>query len=159
MQRAVAHQFAVDAVLVDQRVNFRRAASKQVEKPLAILGAEPFDDVVGREPHASVDQADVPSCASEADLDRLERHDLRPGFSQMERGREPGIAAADDRDVSPNLAVEGRCRRRRRRGHFPQAVRKRVVLHSGMIGSRPRSFQLPPGPASTLPFAGNIDRR
>ena len=159
MQRAVAHKLAVDAVLVDKRVDFRRAAAKQAEEALAIVGAEPLDDVVGREPHAGVDQADVAPRAAEADLDRLERHDLGPGLSQMERRREPGIAAADDRDVSPNLARKRRCRRRGRRGQFPEAVRKGIVLHLRMIGRRPRSFQLLPGPASTLPSRGNIDRR
>ena len=119
MQRAVAHELAVDAMLVDKRVDFGRAAAEQAEEPFAIIRAEPLLDVVGREPHAGVDQADVAPGAAEADLDRLERDDLRPGLSQMKRRRETGIAAADDCDLGPHLALERRRRRRWRSGHFP----------------------------------------
>ena len=129
MQRAVVHEFARDPVLVDERLNLRGPIAKQLEQPLAIVGAEPRRDVVGRKPHAGVDQADVAPRAAEADLDRLERDDLRSRLGEPQRRREPGIAAADDRHIGPNLALERRGRRRRRSGHFPEAVRERVVLH------------------------------
>ena len=58
----------------------------------------------GCKPHAGVDQADVAPRAAEADLDRLEGDDLRARLGQPQRRREPGIAAADDRDVGPDLA-------------------------------------------------------
>ena len=87
VQRAVAHKLAVDPVLLDQGVDFRRAAAQQAQQPLAIVRAEPRRDIVGREPHAGVDQADIAPRASEADLDRLERDDLRAGLGQMQRRR------------------------------------------------------------------------
>ena len=87
MQRAVVHEFAVDAVLVDDRLNLGGPIAKQLQQPLAIVGAQPRRDLVGREPHAGVDQADVAPRAAEADLDRLQRDDLRARLSQMQRGR------------------------------------------------------------------------
>ena len=129
MQRAVAHEFAREAVLVDERLNLGGPVAEQLEQPLAIIRAEPRRDIVGREPHAGVDQADVAPRAAEADLDRLQRDNPGPRLREMQRRREPGIAAADNRHVGPNLALERRGRRRRRSGHFPEAVRERIVLH------------------------------
>ena len=53
-----------------------------------------------------------------------------PASARCKRRRETGIAAADDCDVGPGLALERRRRRRWRSGHFPQAVRERIVLHA-----------------------------
>ena len=153
LQRAIADKLAVDAVFVDQRVDGRRAAAQEAEQPFAIIRAEPRDDVVGREPHPSVDQADIAPRAAEADLDRLERHDPRSGLSQMQGGRKAGIAATDHGNIGPGVALERRGRRRRRSGHFPQTMRERIVLHAryrilepgqrmAMIGFRRRSFHL-----------------
>ena len=129
MQRAVAHEFAVDAMLGDERLDLGGPVAKQLEQPLAIIGPKPRRDIVGRKPHAGVDQADVAPCAAETDLDRLQRDNLGPCLRAMQRRREPGIAAADNRHVGPNLALERRSRRGRRSGYFPKAVRERVVLH------------------------------
>ena len=113
MQRAVANEFAVDAVLADERLDFGRPVAKQFEQTLAIVGAEPLHDLVRRKPHAGVDQTDIAPRAAEADLDRLERDYPGPRFRKVQRRREPGIAATDNRDVGPDLAVERRGPRRR----------------------------------------------
>ncbi len=129
MQRAVAHEFAVEPMPGDERLDLGGSIAKQFEQPLAMVGPKPRRDIVGREPHAGVDQADVAPGAAETDLDRLQRDNLGPRLRAMQRRREPGIAAADNRHVGPNLTLERRSRRGRRSGHFPQAVRERVVLH------------------------------
>src|SRR3984957_5784791 len=114
-------EFARDALFMDEPLNLGRPFAKQLEQPLAIA-AEPRRDVVGRKPHAGVDQADVAPCPAEADFNRLERDDLRSSLGQPERRREPGIAATDDRCIGPNLALERRGLGRRESGYFPEAV-------------------------------------
>ena len=64
--------------LLTQRLDLGGPIAKQLEQPLAIIGAEPRRDIVGREPHAGVDQADVAPRAAETDLDRLQRDNLGP---------------------------------------------------------------------------------
>ena len=100
-------------VLDDQRLNLGGPVAKQFEQPLAIVGPKPRRDIVGRKPHAGVDQADVAPGAAEADLDRLQSDNLGSGLREMQRRREPGIAATDNRHIGPNLALERRGRRRR----------------------------------------------
>ena len=116
-------------MLGDQRLNLGGSIAKQFEQSLAIVGPEPRRDIVGRKPHAGVDQADVAPGAAKTDLDRLQSDNLGSRLRAMQRRREPGIAAADNRHVGANLALERRGRRGGRSGHFPEAVRERVVLH------------------------------
>src|ERR1700728_4458777 len=97
-------------MLGDQRLNLGGSIAKQFEQSLAIVGPKPRRDIVGREPHAGVDQADVAPGAAETALDRLKIDSLGPRLRTMQRGREPGVAAADNRDTGPNLAVERRGR-------------------------------------------------
>ena len=104
-------------------------AAEQGQHPLAVVRAERLLDILRHEPHAGVDEPGVASRGAEADLDRLEGDDLRPRLGEPQRRREPGIAAADDRDVGANLALKRRRRRRRGSGYFPKAVRERIVLH------------------------------
>ena len=129
MQRAVAHRLTVDGVRVDELEHLGRRLAEQRQDSFAVVRSEPLHDVARLKPQAGVDQADVAPRAAEADLDRLEGDDLRPRLGEPQRRREPRIAAADNRDVGANLALERRRRRRRGSGHFPKAVRERIVLH------------------------------
>ena len=129
MQRAVAHGIAVDGVRVDELQHLGRRLAEQRQDPFAVVRSEPLHDVARQEPQAGVDQTDVAPRAAEADLDRLEGDHLRPRLGEPQRRREPRIAAADDRDVGANLALERRGRRRRGSSYFPKAVRERIVLH------------------------------
>ena len=83
MQRAVAHEFAVELMLGDERLDLGGSIAEQFEQPLAIVGPEPRRDIVGRKPHAGVDQADVASRAPETDLDRLQSDNLRSRLREI----------------------------------------------------------------------------
>ena len=89
MERAVAHEFARDVVLGDERFNLGGSVAEQFEQPLAIVSAEPRRDIVGREPHAGVDEADIAPGAAKTDLDRLQSDNLGSGFRECSAVERP----------------------------------------------------------------------
>ncbi len=68
---------------------------------------------------------------AEKDLAFL-KPEQRSRLREVQRRQQARIAAADDRHVGPDLALERRGRRRRGSGQFPKAVRERVVSHPFM---------------------------
>jgi len=84
VQRAVAHRLAGDAVFFDQSIDHRRAVTEFGEQAVAGGRAEGRDEIVGLDPHAGIDEANIAAGAAEADHLRLDHRCLDPFFGEVQ---------------------------------------------------------------------------
>lgn len=126
---------AVDAVARDEAEGQRlRLLGEPPQRP----GLVPTE--LRREPVlvaalAGVELAAVPSRGAPADAVGLDHHRVDARLGEMERRRQPGVAAADDGDVSPHVLAEAR-EGRGRIGRSGIEGRRVGQVH-GAIASRP----------------------
>ena len=113
MQRADRIGLTFDIVAAHHLPDVRRASAQEIQQPVAVIGAERFDQILGHHPHAGIDEAHIAPRAAETDLRRFDHRRGNPLFCQVQRGREPGIASADHRHICLRGTVQrlGRGRR------------------------------------------------
>ncbi|MCY1298221.1 hypothetical protein D9M70_476950 [compost metagenome] len=87
VQRAVAHRLAGDAVFFDQGIDHRRAIAELGEQAVAGGRTEGRDEIVGLDPHAGIDEANIAAGAAEADHLRLDHRRLHALFGEVQRCR------------------------------------------------------------------------
>ena len=122
VQRAFVLGLAVDAEAFDHGEHFSRGFAKHLVQAAALLLAEGGLDVVGADPGAGVDQADVAPGATVADLPGLQ-HDHRLAlFEQVDGRRQAGNTAADHTDIGLVLTGQGLGGDGRFADVFPQAL-------------------------------------
>jgi hypothetical protein len=118
-------------VLVDQLPHDVGRAADEVDETRAALGAEHGLELVGIELQAGDDLAAVAARAAEARFPGLEHDRLDAALGEMQRGREAGIAPANDTDIGRDRRLEGRCRDRGGSGRGPQRGFERKGLGHG----------------------------
>jgi hypothetical protein len=128
-------QVAVDPVAGDEAAHQRlRLLGHVPERPRPRPPERGLEPVLVA-PLARADLAAVPPRGPPADPLGLEEDDRQPRLGEMERRREPGVAAADDADVGHRIAGERRKERQRLRGRgvpargiFPRPVVRRQQI-------------------------------
>ena len=121
-------EVAVDPVPLDARTHERlRLLGQRPEEPRPLRAQLPLQG----ELIAPVPAAELPAVAARravADAPRLQEHGAKTVLGEMERGGEPGVAAADDADIRARVAVERRPGRVGPRARLVPGGRRAVVL-------------------------------
>ena len=112
-QRAVLPRLAFDSETPDQIEREHRRVVAERDHAPAEIGAERRLDRVGVELQAGIELAAIIARRAPAGLLGFEHDRLGALFGQMQRGRQSGKAAADDRDRHVLVDVERRRRNRR----------------------------------------------
>ncbi len=122
MQGAVLLQFAVDAVPGDDVEDGLGRIAQQGQQAVTVHGPQHIGQCVGHDPHAGIDQADITPGAAETDRAGFQHNGLDATLSQVQRRRQAGIAAADDRHIGAHLARQRRGLGRVGGRHRPKSV-------------------------------------
>ena len=99
---------AVDTVARDQPEGERLGLLGEPPQRSRLVAAELLFEPVLVAALAGVELAAVTPRGAPADAVGLDHDGADPGLGEVERGRQPGIAAADDRDVGPHVLAEPR---------------------------------------------------
>ena len=130
-------QVARDPVPGDAGTHERlRFLGKRPEEPRPVLAELPLQGGL----IAPMPAAELPAVAAGgtvADAPRLQQEGAIAAFGEMERTREPGVAAADDADIRALIAVERWPGRVRPRARLVPGGRRAVVLRVAP-GAAPR---------------------
>ncbi len=129
MQRAVPHGLAVHGFGADEIKDFLRRLAQQAQQAFAHIRAKRRDELFGHDPHAGIDQTDIATGTTIADLDCLGDGDALPRAGQMQRRREARITRTDDRHIHRDVPVESPGLGRVGSGEFPNSVALRVFMH------------------------------
>ena len=104
---AVLHGVAFDAVPLDQAEDEVSASGGEIDQPLAALGSEFGDDVVwvalGEIRH---DEAGIPAGRTPGNEFGFEDRDRKPFLGGMQCRRQAGKAAANDREIDVEPALQ-----------------------------------------------------
>ncbi|MNT13698.1 hypothetical protein D3C72_1486780 [compost metagenome] len=122
VQRAFVLGLAVDAKAFDHGEHFGRGFAEHLVQAAALLQAEGGLDIVGADPGAGVDQADVAPGATVTDLPGLQQDHRLALFEQVDGRRQAGNAAADHTDIGLVLTGQGLGGDGRFADVFPQAL-------------------------------------
>ena len=106
MQGAGPGRLASDLVPFDQFEHLGGSRAEPLDKSRPVFGSEQTDQPVGRQPGGGIDETDIAAGTAEADPFRLDHLGRQPLLGAVERRREPGVAAADDRHVD-GIPAEG----------------------------------------------------
>ena len=121
-------QVALNPVPGDAGAHQRlRLLGKRPEEPRPVLAELPLQGGL----IAPMPAAELPAVAAGgavADAPSLQQEGAEASFGEMERTREPGVAAADDADIRALIAVEGGPGRVRPRTRLVPGGRRAVVL-------------------------------
>ena len=104
---------AVDAVARDQVLDQRLRLLGEAPEAVGIVAAEMRLEPVLVAPLAGMELPAVPARSPPADPLGLDQRDIDTGLGEMQRRRQAGIAAADDRDMGLDRLVERRKGERR----------------------------------------------
>ncbi len=121
VQRAFVLGLAVDAKAFDHGEHFGRGFAEHLVQAAALLQAEGGLDIVGADPGAGVDQADVAPGATVTDLPGLQQDYRLALFEQMDGRRQAGNAATDHADIGLVLTGQSLGGDGRFADEFPQA--------------------------------------
>ena len=106
MDGARARRLAAHLVALDQREDVVGRLAQHAQQARAARLAELGAHVLRRQPQAGVDQPRIAPRAAMPDPLRLQHDGVLAGLGRVQRGREPGEAAADHRELGARLAVE-----------------------------------------------------
>ena len=130
-----AHRPALDAVPADQFEHQIGTGGDRIDDALAALGAVVTQDRLVSRLQIRHHLAECASRCAPADLLRLQHRDVDAGLGQMQRGRKPGEARADDGDrnmtscpPAPVWAVAAVRRGHRRRAGPPGRTMARACI-------------------------------
>ena len=111
-------QMTVDGVPGDQPLDQRLGILAQLPEPAGLIHAHQLFQRVLLHPLTAAQLPAIAPRGAKAHTLRLQQHHVAPGFGQMQRRREAGVAATDHADIRPGLALQRReaIERRGRRG-------------------------------------------
>ncbi|MNH12908.1 hypothetical protein D3C79_724620 [compost metagenome] len=121
VQGAFVLRLAVDAEAVDHGEHFAWGFTQHLVQAAALFLAQGRLDIVGANPGAGVDQADVASGATVADFPGLQQDDRLALLKQVDRRRQAGDTATDDTHIGLVLSGQGLGGDGRFADEFPQA--------------------------------------
>ena len=100
MQGPVGLELARNVVTVDEVAHEVGTVTEQFQQTLSVLRSQFLRKIVRHDPHAGIDQTDIPPGSPEAELLSLQKHNIGPGLGKMQGGGQPCVSAADDHDLS-----------------------------------------------------------